>query len=154
MLVHLVGDGNQVVFDDNIGDQLQLVAGEHLAGRIVRRIEEDQLGARRDGRPQLGGVEHIIAVGIWRQQHGNRSSVSHRNARAVAVVHRLEHDDFITGVEHAEQGSRQRFGGTGCDHDLRRRVELECRRTAVGVRRSPHAGRAFPAKAGTGSAHR
>ena len=43
VLVHLVGDDDEVVFDGEVGDQGQLVGVEDLAGRVVRGVEQDQL---------------------------------------------------------------------------------------------------------------
>ena len=45
VLVDLVGDGEQVALAAVRGDQLQLGAVEDLAGRVVRRVEQDQPGA-------------------------------------------------------------------------------------------------------------
>lgn len=45
VLVDLVGDDQQVAFDGERGDGRQFLAGEDLAGRVVRGVEEDQSGA-------------------------------------------------------------------------------------------------------------
>ena len=44
VLVDLVGDGEEVVLDAELGDQLELGAREDLAGRVVRRVEQQQAG--------------------------------------------------------------------------------------------------------------
>ena len=50
VLVHLVGDHQQVVLDRAPRADLgQLRRGEHLPGRVVRRVEQDHPGPRPDG---------------------------------------------------------------------------------------------------------
>ena len=66
MLVHLVGDCDQIMFDNNIGNQLQLFVSEYLASRIMRRIQQHQLGARRDSCLQFSWIKYIVAVSVWR----------------------------------------------------------------------------------------
>ena len=55
VLVHLVGDRVRVELLAQLGDQRQLVGGEDLAGRVVRRVEQHQPGARAERRAQLAG---------------------------------------------------------------------------------------------------
>ena len=107
------------------GDERQLVGVEHLAGRVVRRVEQDQPGARRHGGAQLVGVEVVATVGAGAQQHRDGAGAGQGDARLVAVVHRLEHDDLVAVVEHAEQGAGERLGGAGGDEHLGVGVVLE-----------------------------
>ena len=44
VLVHLVGDHDQVMLDREIGDQLQLVDAQNMTSGIVRAIDQQQLG--------------------------------------------------------------------------------------------------------------
>jgi hypothetical protein len=55
VLVHLVRDDDQVVLECDVGDELELLAAEDLARRIVRCVDEQQLRLRRDRRAQLVG---------------------------------------------------------------------------------------------------
>ena len=118
VLVDLVGDDDQVVVDGQLGDLRQLAGVEHLAGRVVRRVEQDQPGARPDGGAQLGRVEAVAAVGLRAQQDGHGARPGQGDARLVAVVHRLEHDDLVAVVEHPEQRPGERLGGAGGDQHL------------------------------------
>ncbi len=103
-----------------------LVGGEDLARRIVRSVEQDQLGAvSADRGAQRVGIEHVSAVGVGSQQHRHGPGAGECNAGLVAVVHRLEHDDLVARVEHAEQRSGKGLRGSGGDHDLARRVEFD-----------------------------
>jgi hypothetical protein len=47
-LVHLVGHRDQVVLDAQLRDALELGTGEHGAGRVVRGVQQQQAGPRRD----------------------------------------------------------------------------------------------------------
>ena len=62
VLVDLVGDHDEVVLDRHVGDRLQLLAGEHRAGRVVGRVEQDEARARTDSRPELVDVEPEVAA--------------------------------------------------------------------------------------------
>jgi hypothetical protein len=53
VLVDLVGDGDRVVLTAQRRDELQLFAREDLAGRVVRRVDDDRLGLRRERRAKL-----------------------------------------------------------------------------------------------------
>ena len=127
VLVHLVGDDQHVVPLSDLGDELQLGPGEHLAGRVVGRVEQDQLGACGDSCSELVTVEAVapVAVVVGPQQDRLDHAPGERDAGLVAVVHRLEQHHLVTGVEHAEQRTCQCFGGTGGDEHLGLRVVLE-----------------------------
>ena len=86
---------------------------------MIRRVRG------RDGRPQLGGIEVVLAIGVRAQQdrHGTRSG--QRDAGLVAVVHRLEDDDLVAVVEQPEQRAGQRLGGAGGDEHLGVGIVLE-----------------------------
>ena len=62
VLVDLVGHGHDVTGAAQFGYLCELVAAEHLSGRVVGRVEEEQAGTGADGRGQFVGVE---ASGIW-----------------------------------------------------------------------------------------
>ena len=74
---------------------------------------------------QLVGVEGVSPVVAGCEEYRYRSGVCQRDARLVAVVHRLEHHDLVACVEHAEQCAGQCLGGAGGDDDLARRVEVD-----------------------------
>ena len=109
VLVDLVGDDDEVAGDRHIGDERQFLGVEHLARRVVRGVEQDHAGPRRHCLVQFLGVEAIATVGCRPQQHGDRPGTGERDARLVAVVHRLEDDHLVVGVEHAEQRTGQRL---------------------------------------------
>jgi hypothetical protein len=59
------------------------------------------------------------------QQDRDRAGAGEGDARLVAVVHRLEHDDLVAGVEHAEEGAGEGFGRPRRHEDLGVGVVLE-----------------------------
>ena len=60
VLVDLVGDREDVVPLAQLGDDLELAARENLAGRVVRAVEDDRLGPRREGARQAIGIEREV----------------------------------------------------------------------------------------------
>ena len=72
VLVDLVGHRQQVVGAAQLGYLRQLVGAEHLARRVVGRVEEEQAGPRADGRGQLAGVEGPVG-GVEADQAADRA---------------------------------------------------------------------------------
>ncbi|KUI73778.1 hypothetical protein VM1G_11930 [Cytospora mali] len=56
-VVHLVGEDDDVVPEADVGDPLELPPGEDLADGVVRGVDDDHLGARRDGPLELVEVD-------------------------------------------------------------------------------------------------
>ena len=56
VLVHLVGDDDRVVASRELDDELEDLVVEHHAGRVVRRVHDDEPGAVGDRGAQLVGV--------------------------------------------------------------------------------------------------
>ncbi len=125
------------------------VAGEHRAGRVVRRVQQDQSGA------------WLIAAARSASQVRPRSPVraaSPAPVRApaiamhgrVGVVVGLERTTSSPGSQQRQQRRGDRLGGAGGHQHLGVRVERPGRRSATGERRSPGAARGCPGPAGTG----
>ena len=74
VLVDLVGDREEVVRPAHLGDERQLVAVEHLAGRVVRSVDDDRPDRRiGDDAAHLVTVEPPGArVAIFAQGHEPR----------------------------------------------------------------------------------
>ncbi len=130
VLVHLVGDGDDVVLLAEVGDQLQLVVVEHLPGRVVGRVEQHEAGLGVERPPQLIGIEaeaKSLAVRSWfgTKENAAHPRPSHRDPGSVGVIRRIERNDLVAGLTKCEQGGGQRLGRTGGDEDLRGRIELE-----------------------------
>ena len=108
VLVDLVGDRDEVVLDAHACDRLELVGGEHLAGGVVRRVEEEQPRAVVDERRER------VDVGLvrrWVQRHRSEARPGHRGHGGVAVVGRLEGEDLVARVAQGEHRRGDRLGG-------------------------------------------
>ena len=73
MLVDLVGDHQQVGAHRELGDGRELGVAEHHAGRVVRRVDDQRPGLRRDGAPQRVDVDGEAAA-VGHQRHGHRAA--------------------------------------------------------------------------------
>ena len=120
MLIDLVHNGKRVILDAQLGNELQLVIGEDLAGRV--RWVADQNGLRA----LLERVfQHIcVEIELRRyQRNENRLTVSHDGLRAVILKIRGEHDDLVAGVRQGKDRVDHGLGrADGHDH-IRLRIE-------------------------------
>jgi hypothetical protein len=62
VLVDVVGQRDQVVLAAEVGDQLELVPAEDLAGRVVRRVDDDRPRPRRDRRAELVRIDRPVRL--------------------------------------------------------------------------------------------
>ena len=147
VLVHLVGDHDEVVLDRHVGDRLQLLAGEHGAGRVVGRVEQHEPGTRADGRPELVGVEPEVG-----RTQGDRPpyATGHLDHRDVGVVVGLEHDDLVARVHRGPAGRLRSLPCSRWSPPRRGRGRARARSAAAGAARSPVAGRRRRCPARTG----
>ena len=88
----------------------------------MRSVDQQCLGFRRDGGAQFVEIEPVARRA---QRDWLGGGAGERDARLVAVVHRLEQHHFVAGVEEAEQDAGQRLGGSGGDQHLGVGVEGE-----------------------------
>ena len=98
------------------GDQLELVAREHLAGRVVRRVERAATRVRGviAARERVG-VERVVGRA---QLHDAALRTGQRDARGVRVVVRLERDDLVARFAQREQRRRDGLGRARGDEHL------------------------------------
>ena len=122
VLVDLVGHGDQVVLEAQAGDELELLAPEDLARRVVRRVEEQQPGPRRHGPDELVRIERPVRRP---ERHDPARRVRHGGACGVGVVVRLEHDDLVAALAQREQRRGDRLGGARGDEHLAVGVVVE-----------------------------
>ena len=130
VLVDVVGEREQVVLQAQVRDELELVAAEDLAGRVVRRVDDDRPGPRRHGGPQLIGIDRPVR---FVERHVSRGGPGEDRVGAVVLVERLEHDDLVARVEQAEHRRDHSLGRAAHHRDLGIRVRLPARVEAGGL---------------------
>ena len=149
MLVHLVGHHEQIVIDRQLGDERQLVAREHLAGRVVRCVQQDQLRPRRDR---------------CRAARRDRTRSRRRSVRATQGVRWHRRARCTPGsCRTSARTRRPRRRCRACravpppalrsrrpSRALRCRDRARARRSDAGARRSPIGAPGCPVRAGTG----
>ena len=99
----------------------ELVAREHLAGRIVRRVEDDRFRLVVEGGGELVGIER--PVGLPARHRLVQRDVARRRAgqdrvRPVVLVERLEDDHLVARIDDRHHRRHHRFGGAAADRDL------------------------------------
>ena len=70
--VDLVRKNHDVAVADGLGDFENVFPGEHAAGRVVRRVQDDQLGAAGNQRGQFLDVHGEVA--LFAERKRNRAS--------------------------------------------------------------------------------
>ena len=139
-----------VVGDAGLGEQRQLLAIEHPRGRIVRIVEEDEAGLRRERRGQRLRGDPPAGRG---QADQPRHAAGAQHQRQIGVVERLEQHDLVARRDQGEQARGDRLGrARGDDHLLR--IEIEALMARDNDRRPPGAARAGRASADIGSPRR
>ena len=86
-----------------------------MAGRVVRRVEDDRLGPRRERPAQLVGVERPVRRA---QRHPDRLRPGEERVGAVVLVEGLEDDDLVAGVDQGEHGRHHALGRAAADGDV------------------------------------
>src|SRR5713101_1763358 len=119
VLVDLVGDRQEVVLEAEIGDGLELVAREDLAGRVIGAVEDDGARAGRHRPPEPVRVEGEVRR---LERDERRLGAGDHAPRPIVLVERLEDDDLVARIQHGQQ-RRQ--------HGLRRSA-ADCH-VAVGI---------------------
>ena len=115
VLVDLVGEREQVVLQADRGDQLQLVAAEDLAGRVVGRVDDDRPRPGPDRGAQLVGVDRPVGLV---ERHVARHRAREDRVGPVVLVERLEDHDLVAGVDQPEHRRDHPLGGAAHDRDV------------------------------------
>jgi hypothetical protein len=96
-------------------EQAQVLGREHGGGRVVGRIDDQELGLRRDCRLHRLPVDAVVGV---TQLHIDRHAAVDLDRRRVAVVGRFEQDHFVAGADQRGAGGVDAVGRTGDDGDF------------------------------------
>ena len=118
--VDLVGDDDQVALAGEGGDVLQVRPAHDGAGRVVREVEHQHLGAWRDLGFQHGAREAKAVLGARLDRH--RHAVREEDRRAIGDVARLVVKHLVARVEQRPQRQVQRLADADRDEHLVVRV--------------------------------
>ena len=98
--------------------RVEVVAGEHAAGRVGRRVDEQDPGPRRDERGQLVDVEPELVLHPDGDRHRGRADEP--GERFVDRVAGVGDDDLVARVDQAEDRVEHHALATDGHEDLRR----------------------------------
>ena len=113
VLVHLVGDVQEVVFGAERVDGAQGRFRVHGAGGVVGRDGHDGARPRRDRRAHGLEIELVALVG----RHRHRTAPDHRQRHLVVEVERHGQDDLVARVGHGQHGVQEgHVAARGHDH--------------------------------------
>ena len=129
LVVDLIADGNDVVLLAQVGDERELLAREDLSGGVVRRIDHDRPGPRRECRGELRRIKPELCLpGLPRRvkRHIAAGGTGHRGSCDVEVEEGLEDDEFVAGIEQGAKGWHEasRYA-TGDDDIFKTQTPLE-----------------------------
>lgn len=121
VLVDIVREGDDIELLAQVGHELQLLAREHLARRVMRRVDDDASGLLVERGAKLHGIDGPVGLV---EGHVARDRVGPDRVGSVVLVERLEDDDLVARVQEAEHRRDHRLGGTAGDGDLGLGVDL------------------------------
>ena len=108
VLVDLVGHHEDVVLDREPGDRGEVVVAEHDPGRVVRRVDQHQLGPRSERRGELGVVEPEVGA---EEADADPDPAGEVDRGRVRVVEGFERDDLVARVDVRLDHRGERLGG-------------------------------------------
>ena len=115
MLVDLIDYSHDIVLDTEAGNEGEFVTSKDLAGRVVRRIEEQNFGLCSER-----GCEFIRIKAEVGGSQGDYSTLraAHGDTCRIGVVVGLKGHDLVAGPSQREHGGGERLGGTCGDEHL------------------------------------
>ena len=118
--VDLVGQDHEVVLAGDVGDLLEVLARRDAAGRVGRRVDDDELGPRRDQRRQLVRVEAEVV--LLADRAGDGLAADEAGHRLVDREARVRVDDLVALVDEGQdREEHDRLAAGDHDHAVRRR---------------------------------
>jgi hypothetical protein len=111
LIVHFVGQDENLVLDAKVANGLQLGAAEYLAHGVMRRVNHNHARALCDlalqllhvERPLAGGSRLCCAVGGRVQRDVDDFAAGHFDVGDVLVEERLEDDNFVAGLKETHE---------------------------------------------------
>ena len=121
VLINLVGDRQDIIFLAQLGDELEVAARKHAAGRVVRRVDDDGAGLVIERCRQFGPVKRELGRV---QADESRRRAAQDGVRSIVFIKRFEHDDFFARVDGRHQRGDHPFGRAAAYGQVGLRVEL------------------------------
>ena len=116
--VDLVGQDDDVALAGDVGNGFQVGAGEHAAGRVVGRVDDDQPGLAGDQRAELVGVEAKAA--FFAERHGHGGGADEADHALVDRKAGVGIEDLVARVDQGQdREEHDRLTARG-DHHVRR----------------------------------
>ena len=122
VLVNLVGDGQDIPFLAETPDELQFLATEDLARRVIRCIDNNGLRLVIERRRKFFLVKRPAG-----SSQLNVAWSGSRNDRVgtVILIERFENDDFVTRINNRQQHINHGFRRTARDGDLALGIDVD-----------------------------
>ena len=122
VLVDLVRHRDGVVVGTEIGDQFEFLAAEDFPRRIVRRVQDQDLRAVREG-----GLQLLLIHGPIRPFHPDIPWAGPADDRVgpVVLVERFEDHGLVAGVDEGEHGRHHRLRRAAGDDQVRLRIGVD-----------------------------
>ena len=105
------------------GDHRHLVAREHAAGRVVRRVDDDRLRPLRERLAQTIRIERPVGP---LERHEHRRRAGENRVGTVVLVERLEDDHFVARIDQRHEHRRHRFRRAAGHRHVRDRDRPPC----------------------------
>ena len=114
--IDLVGENDEVVVAHDLRNLANIGFRDQPPGRILRRVEHQDLGARRNFLSQLSDIQRKTPLFDQRQRHGRRPAESdHRfvDRKTWVLV-----EDFVSRLEQRQEGEEEDGLAAGRNDDL------------------------------------
>ena len=105
-----------LVAQQHVGQAAQLLGGVGRAGRVVRRVQDQPLGARRDRRFEV--VRLQLEAGLLRAAHDHRRAAGEQGHVGIGNPVRCRDDHLVARIEGRHQGVVDDLLAAGADADL------------------------------------
>ena len=115
VFIHLIADQQHIGRGKGFLQAQHVLVGPHGGAGVVGTVDDDGPGLGRDG--GRDGIK-VGPEGAGRQRHAHCGAASQLNIGHIAVVARLQHDDFITWVNNSQNGGNDGLGCAGGDSDF------------------------------------
>ena len=117
--------------EDHLGGRPEVVSRDHPAGRIVRRVQDHELGARAEPVAQIVQREAEVELLAQRQRHRHAAGPPDRGL--VDRESRVRIDDLVARLAHREDRQEQeQLGAVADEHPLGRHLDLPAPRQLGG----------------------